>query len=74
MKMLPDPPGKMPIPVHVKYDPSIEPKFDPAVHLALEMPKNIAIFDENEEFKQVDQYKCVPSHKGCSYAYCAPFQ
>lgn len=74
MKMLPNPPGKMPVPDHVKYDSKIEPKFDAAIHLSLEQPKSVAIFDKNENFQQVDQYKCEPSNNGSSFAYCDPFQ
>ena len=77
MKMIPDPPS-IPLSTHMMYDSSAEPKFDPKVHVELVAPKNIAIFDEgsDEDFKSkpFGEYKCIPSNKGCDFAYSDPFQ
>ena len=77
MKMIPDPPS-IPLSTHMMYDSSAEPKFDPKVHVELVAPKNIAIFDEgsDDEFKSkpFGEYTCIPSNKGCDFAYSDPFQ
>merc|ERR1719259_22713 len=47
--MLPDSPS-IPLGTHMMtYDPSAEPKFDPKIHVELVAPKNIAIFDEDQQ-------------------------
>lgn len=77
MKMLPDPPST-PLGDHMTYDCSSEPKFDPKIHVSLEAPKNIAVFDEGstDEFKTkpFGEYKCTPNRLGCQFAYSDAFQ
>ena len=74
MKMLPDPPGKVPLPDHVKYDASTEPKFDPKVHLNLENPSEVTINVNNSGFKSLPggSYRALKAES--EYAYCSPFQ
>ena len=45
MDMLPDPPIDMAL-THIKYDASVEPKFNATLHLDLEDPVEVAHFDK----------------------------
>lgn len=76
MEMLPDPPGKVPHPDHVKYDASHEPKFDAKIHLNLEDPAGVAVFDDKEGFKSLKgaSYQFKSNHRGSQFAYSEPFQ
>merc|ERR1712002_137727 len=55
MPMLPDPPCKMPMAKHITYTSEDEPKFDPNIHLKLEKPAHVAIFD-GDDFKTMKSY------------------
>ena len=75
MDMLPDPPIDMAIELkHIRYDSSKEPKFDPKVHLELEVPNEVSHFDGDEFVTENQLYKATPCSNGSQYAYSSPFK
>ena len=75
MDMLPDPPIDMKRELkHIGYDSSKEQKFDPKVHLELEVPNEVSHFDGDEFVTENQLYKATPCSSGSQYAYSSPFR
>lgn len=69
---LPLPPAKG-LPVKINYYEDVdEPRFDPAIHLNLEMPDYVRVFPDFKKMKKTPEF--FGDANGSKFAYSSPFQ
>jgi len=73
MPVLPLPPSSQDFPHPLVHCHPEEPKFDPAVHLALSAPRYVRLFPNLEETDHVTAPR-VTNSKGSRFAFSGPFQ